>query len=517
MAPTLLHGFLEQAFRQPQAPAFACGTGRVSYGDLSRQVRGVAEHLRANGLAPGSRVAMLLPNGPAYAAVLYGIWMAGGVAVPMDPSARTGSVRGRLRHAGATWVFAASPVIGIDAGVRVVTLGAPDTPTPWTAAQAPGDQSIPVRWGHTGRLPRSDALAVISYTSGTTGRPKGVMLSHANLASNARAIAAYLDLGPGERALATLPFHYAYGASVLNSHLAAGGCLVVGETLVYPERLLARIQRERVTGLPGVPSTFALLAPHLRDTSHDLRCLRYATQAGGPMAPELVRAVSRRLPWLRFFVMYGQTEATARLSYLPPHRFADKPGSAGVPVADTVLEVRDRAGGRLPAGRVGEIWARGPGIMRGYWRDPEASADVLRDGWLRTGDLGWMDAEGFLYLRGRRSQLIKVGAQRVSPEEVEEVLARLPYVAEAAVIGIADKVLGQVVGAVIVPRPGAAVEPREVQRHCLEHLARHKVPRYVRVAAALPRTASGKLRRHVLARGIEQAGPAVKSQQGRAL
>jgi len=219
--------------------------------------------------------------------------------------------------------------------------------------------------------------AAIIYTSGTTGRPKGVTLSHGNLAANVRSILQYLNLGPTDRVLNVLPFYYSYGNSVLHTHLAVGGTLILENNLLYPHNVLTTLARERATGFSGVPSTFAILLSRASLENHDLSSLRYMTQAGGAMAPALIERLRRAVPHIRFFVMYGQTEATARLAWLPPEMLDAKPGSIGIAIPGVRLELRDEQGRPVPTGETGEIWASGDNIMQGYWRDPEQTRKVI--------------------------------------------------------------------------------------------------------------------------------------------
>jgi len=344
-----------------------------------------------------------------------------------------------------------------------------------------------------------DSPALILYTSGTTGRPKGVTLSHRSLASNVASIVRYLGLGPADCVVSVLPFYYAYGNSVLNTHLAVGARVVLEPNLVFPHAVVETMARERASGFSGVPSTFALLLARVDLGRYDLEALRYVTQAGGPMPVATTRKLRAALPRARLFVMYGQTEATARLTSLPPDWLDRKIGSVGLAIPDVEIEVGSEAGARLSADRIGEIWARGPNVMLGYWRDDAQTSEVLRDGWLRTGDVGRIDADGFLYLEGRRTDMIKVGAHRIYPKDVEEAIAELPGIAEVAVIGVDDEMLGQVVKAFVVRLSGSALDSVAVQAHCRDRLASFKIPRQVEFVDALPKTDSGKVKRVALA------------------
>ena len=474
----------------PTRTAVVDGERRVSYGDLWAQVQAFAAHLRQLGVMPGDRVALVLPNRIEAITATYATWLLGAVAVPLNVQARARDLAPWLAHCGAR--------------VVVHEHGHPDV-APLLPGLATVEHAVVLEPGRD--LPGDDAGALlpataspdepaqILYTSGTTGAPKGVTLTHGNLAANTAAVVEYLRLRPDDSVLAVLPFYYAYGNSVLHTHLAAGACLHLARNAVFPLQLVEALASGRITGFSGVPSTFALLLQHVDFTAQDLPHLRYVTQAGGAMSRAMAGRLRFALPRAQLFVMYGQTEATSRLTWLPPERLDDKPGSVGVPVAGVSLRICDPQGAPLPTGVEGEVEVRGPNVMRGYWRDPEGTARVLRDGWLRTGDIGHLDPEGFLYLAGRRSDMIKTGAHRVHPGDVEEALAEMPGVIEAAVVGIHDEVLGQVIKAFVVARPPPPGGEAEVRAHCRALLAPYKVPRHVEFVDALPRTASGKVRR----------------------
>ena len=347
-----------------------------------------------------------------------------------------------------------------------------------------------------------DDMAVLLYTSGTTGRPKGVMLSHGNLVANNVAIQAYLQLVPEDVGLTVMPFHFSYGNSVLHTHLAAGATLLLEDNLAYPLKVVQRFEREKVTGFSGVPSTFAILMSRCRLEDFDLGSMRYLTQAGGAMTRAAIQRMRELVPSAKFWVMYGQTEATARLTYLRPEHLDARLGSVGIPLDGIEIEIRNEQGEVLPPGQTGELCARGPNIMLGYWKDEEATRQAVVDGWLHTGDLAHRDEAGFLYIDGRLVDMIKVGSFRVSPLEVEEALATLPGIAEMAVASMADELLGQAIKAVIVLRDGAALDERQVKAHCRAHLASYKVPKVVEFVRELPRTSSGKVQRFKLSNEV---------------
>lgn len=488
------------AAAEPERPAVVEGARRLSYGALAVEARRFAETLAARGVGRGDRVAILLPNSIEAVVAWYGAWIAGCVVVPLNVQARArdfapwlahSEARAVVHEAGNAAVAGALDEIGASGVLRV------------SVTKSKAGEGAAIEWltsaaAASARSTDLDAeLALVLYTSGTTGRPKGVMLSHANLAANVDAIIAYLGLTGADSIVSSLPFYYSYGASVLNTHLAVGARLVIEPNLVFPHVLVETMARERVTGFSGVPSTFALLLQRVKLDKYDLSSLRYVTQAGGGMAPALTRRVRDTWPGARLFIMYGQTEATARLTWLPPERLDDKLGSAGVPIAGMELEVRREGGERAAPGEVGEVWVRGASVMLGFLNDEAATRDVIREGWLRTGDMGHLDEEGFLFLAGRRSDMIKSGANRIHPADIEEVIAELPDVVEVAVVGVDDEVLGQAIKAFVVA--SSPIAPDRIKAHCRDRLAVYKIPKSIEFVSSLPKTASGKVQRALLA------------------
>jgi long-chain acyl-CoA synthetase len=501
MSESLVQLFNEAGARFAPRTALVWRGTRWTYADLKAAIDVAAGALAAR-VPRGSRVALLLRNSPQYVALYYGALAAGLVAVPLNAQERASVLARQIEHCEAS-----------------LLAGSTDHPE-WqalSAAAAAGNRQL------LAITPRDDAsaldqfrrdlagascavppppaaaeLASIIYTSGTTGRPKGVMLSQGNLAANTRAIVQYLGLGPEDRGLCVLPFHFSYGNSVLHTHLAAGAELILEDNLAFPHVTVQRLQDDAVTGFAGVPSTFALLLGRCKFADYDLTKLRYLTQAGGAMARPLIERLRAELPKVQLFIMYGQTEATARLTYLPPAQLTAKLGSVGIAVPGVQIDVR-LDGRSLPPGEVGEIVARGPSIMQGYWNDAAATEEVLADGWLRTGDLGHRDADGFLFIDGRSVDMIKVGAFRVSPQEIEEVISGVPGVEEVCAAAMPDELLGQAVKAVIIRRAGSDLDERAVKAHCRQNLAAYKVPKLVEFVSVMPRTASGKIQRYKLA------------------
>lgn len=490
---------------------YAVAYDSVRYGALAARAARVAGTLREAGVRWGDCVAVTLDGSVEYLVAYYGTLMAGATVVPLSPEIRGATLAGVLDHCGATAVIGAGPTLDrlaahgrLPPRLRVALhVGTPKRALPPAIDFV--DLAVAEKTGReifdTGA--QGSALACVSYTSGTTGAPKGVMLSHDNLVSNVRSIVDYLELGPGDRVAMVLPYHYVYGNSVLHTHIAAGGSIVEAGSTAFPVRVLETIQDEGCTGLSGVPSTFASLLRVDDLDRFDLGSLRYLTQAGGAMPPSLTRRVRAAFPDAELFVMYGQTEAGARLSYLPPHDLDRKPGSVGVPIPGVSLSVIDPSGKPVPSGTIGEIVASGPNLMVGYLGEPGATERVLRGGVLHTGDMGHLDAEGYLYISGRNNEMISSGGHRIGPQEIENVISALPGVAECAVVGVQDEMLGERIVAVLALPDGERMDPRFVQRACFAALPRHKVPMEVRFVAELPYSERGKLLRSVVRAQLE--------------
>lgn len=514
MRSPFLHDWLFfHAEQRPDAPAVATPSTRLSYRELASRVRALAGHLGAIGVGSGSRVLLALPNVPATVVAGLAIHSLGGTAVEVNRAwgpeilerivAQSGVqhaiVWGRDARAWGTvtarrplahlWVVhpgplppAISDALGAtpaswvtDDGRMDPALGEPPPPPP--PSVAPGDP------------------ALILYTSGSTGVPHGVVQTFRNVDANARSIVEYLGLGPDDRALVILPLYYCYGRSVLQTHLFAGGSLFLDERFAFPRTVLEALASEGCTGFAGVPLTFEIIRRQVDVSTIRFERLRYLTQAGGAMAPDTIAWARRAFHPARLFVMYGQTEATARLSYLPPERAAEKAGSIGIPIPGVELRVVDDAGRELRPGEVGHLLARGDNVTLGYLGEPEETAAILRDGWLWTGDLARRDHDGFLFHEGRSKEILKVGGHRVSPAEIEHVIAGHPDVSEAAVIGEPNDLMGEAPSAFVVAQPGRAPAEEDLRRYCRERLAPYLVPVRFTLVDALPRNPAGKLLR----------------------
>jgi acyl-CoA synthetase (AMP-forming)/AMP-acid ligase II len=331
------------------------------------------------------------------------------------------------------------------------------------------------------------------FTSGTTARPRAVRVTHRNIQANTGSIKGYLGLRRDDRALVILPFFYCYGASLLHSHLRAGGRVVLLNSFVFPERALDLLEQEECTVFAGVPSTFQLLLRAASFSKRELPSLRLIQQAGGKLPPILVNELLAAPNDASVFLMYGQTEATARLSYVPPEKLREKSGSIGRGIPGVELRVLNEAGHPVAPGEQGEIYARGENISPGYFGDPVGSASKFTTLGLRTGDLATVDEEGYIFVVDRRDDFIKSWGHRVSGQEVEAAALRLDRVVSAAAIGVPDLEAGEAITLFVLPGPGSAVTPEEVLAVCREHLAKHLVPHTVLVVDTMPLNGNGKV------------------------
>jgi acyl-CoA synthetase (AMP-forming)/AMP-acid ligase II len=337
-------------------------------------------------------------------------------------------------------------------------------------------------------------LAALMFTSGSTGRPRGVMVSHANIVANTESILEYLELTERDRILAVLPFHYCFGTSLLHTHLRVGGSVVVESRFLYPESVLQRMLDTECTGFAGVPSHFQILLRTSSIRKKQFPRLRYVQQAGGYLAPSFVRELREALPGAKIYIMYGQTEATARLSYLPPEVLETKAGSIGRGIPGVRLQVLSELGEEVKPGEVGEIVAEGANVSRGYWRAPDETARAFRGGKLYTGDLATVDSDGYIYIVDRMKDFLKCGGQRVSCRLLEEQLLECDDLLEAAVVGIPDDVLGEAVRAFVVPREAGVSGLRErLLLSCKKRMPPQLVPKDVVVLASLPKNGAGKV------------------------
>lgn len=341
-------------------------------------------------------------------------------------------------------------------------------------------------------------LAEIIFTSGSTAEPKGVMLTHKNIIANTTSIIQYLNLTNQDRMLVVLPFFYCYGLSLLHTHIRVGGQLVLNNNFIFLTSTINNINKFKCTGFAGVPSHFQIL---LRKNDLFKRTvfstLRYVTQAGGKLPDAFIMEFTEAFPKIDFFVMYGQTEATARLSYLPPEILRKKIGSIGKGIPGVELKVVTPKGTLTSPGEVGEIIAKGDNVMSGYFEDAKETNATLRNGWLYTGDLARTDDEGYIYLTSRKREIIKVGGKRISPKEIEEVITMIPEVIDCTIEAIDDEMLGQAMKAIVVVNEESnEIDADLIKIFCATKLAKYKIPSFIEIRRNLELSATGKKIKH---------------------
>jgi len=419
--------FVSVAIQRSPSTVLSTASANWTYENLLIASNAIARRLKSHPqFARGARVVLLLPNSIEYVAAFYGTLMAGGIVVPLSPTTEKQTL---------DRILASTEAVSI-----IVASGAKRSPSDLGVAEirheslrnfSQADAIAPIELANADL----DDLAVILFTSGSTGKPKGVMLSHRNLIANARSIQQYLQIDESDKPLCVVPFYHAFGNSVLQSHVLAGATLVLDGKTLFPETVVAAIEKHQATSLSAVPDMIRFLLERTSLGRTRFPSLKYVAVAGGPLPYERAMELSKRISPSQLYAMYGQTEATARLAYVPPDDLARLPeGCLGKAIPGVELEVVDDDGNRVAIGEVGELRARGPNIMQGYWQDLETTAERLRDGWLLTGDLAVADADGWLYHRGRRNSIVKIAGFRVHPGDLETFAIRRLSVTQAVAV-----------------------------------------------------------------------------------
>ncbi len=493
----------ETALASPDAPVHLMGGTATTYRELDAQSARFAEGVREAGLVPGQVVALQLPNIPQFLVAYFGALKAGMVVLPLNPLLMAPEIEYHLGDSSAAILIGfegfhaeASKACEVT-GVPMYLVGFGQNPLP-EGVQA--FSALMPAGGGAEVLPRvADDTAVLIYTSGTTGKPKGAELTHFQLYMNCTIAGQLFGARTDDITLAVLPFFHVFGlSSVINVSIRYGGCLSIVPRFV-PAAIVDVLEADRCTVIAGVPTMLHALA-QLDLTGRDLSALRVAVSGGASLPEDIMRGFERKYG-IEVLEGYGMSETASTTSF-------NRPGdrrvlSIGKPVWGVTMRVGDGSDQPLPPGRenVGEILIRGHNVMKGYLGRPEATAETLRGGWLHSGDLGYMDEDGFYFIVDRAKDLVIRGGFNVYPREIEEVLYAHPGILEAAVIGKPDERLGEEVVAVVVRRPGSEVTAEEIIAYCRERLAAYKYPREIRFMAELPKGPSGKILKSALRDG----------------
>ncbi|MGK3940293.1 o-succinylbenzoate--CoA ligase [Streptomyces caeruleatus] len=476
-----------RARKTPHRTALIHGDTTLSYAGLHTRVTRLAHALRARGIRRGDRVAYLGPNHPSYLETLFAAGTLGAVFVPLNTRLAGPEIGYQLSDSGARALIYGPASKALVAGlpgstdVRTYVEVGPEYEQLLIESPAePIDEPV-----------TPDDTCIIMYTSGTTGRPKGAMLTHGNLTWNAINVLVDTDLIADERALVSAPLFHTAGLNMLTLPvLLKGGTCVLVESF-DPDATFDLIEQHRITFMFGVPTMFEQVARHPRWPGADLSSLRILTCGGSPVSTPLIAAYQER--GLTFLQGYGMTEASPGTLFLDAEHAIGKAGSAGVPHFFTDVRVVRPDLAPVGIGETGEIVLRGPNVMPGYWGLPEETAASFADGWFRSGDAARVDEDGYVYVVDRIKDMIISGGENIYPAEIEDLLLGHPDIAECAVIGVPDEKWGEVPRAVVVPREGATPDPDEILASLSGRLAKYKIPKSVVVADGLPRTASGKL------------------------
>lgn len=508
----LLHDYLLQPARElADKVALVCMKQRVTYGELDARSNALAHTLVAAGVGRGDRVVILADNTVETVVSFWAVLKANAVVSIVNPLTKSDKLSYLLEDCRPAALITDVHIHSVYAGPArdcphlrcVIVSGAVDDARlaglphamRWDDAIANGDHATA-----PARTCIDIDLAAIIYTSGSTGDPKGVMLTHRNMLTAGTSIASYLELQEDEVILGVLPLAFDYGLYQMIMAFRTGARLVLERSFTFPAQILNLMVAEGVTGFPGVPTIFAILAELKSLKDYDLSKIRYVTNTAAALPVKHVLMLRDIFPTARIYSMYGLTECK-RCTYLPPQDIERKPSSVGIAIPNTEMWIVDDDDNKVEPGTVGQLVIRGATVMKGYWEKPESTARKLKPGplpgeqVLYTGDYCKMDDEGYLYFVGRMDDIIKSRGEKVAPKEVENVLMNIPGVRETAVIGVADEILGQAVKAFVVLEEGVTMTEKQLQKECQSRLENFMVPKYIVEVADLPKTDTGKIKK----------------------
>lgn len=508
----LLNRFLEQsAIMSPDKTALITSKGRYSFREINEMANRVANALICEGLEKGDRIALFMENSLEAVICMFGILKAGCIFLPVNPTTKTEKLTYILNNCQARAVMSAVEMARAIANacntpsLSQVYLSGKDIPSGLIDKKIFQLDSILLdgnRMQPATRVIDVD-LAAIIYTSGSSGFPKGVMMAHFNMVSAANSITTYLENTPDDIILNVLPLSFDYGLYQVIMGFKVGATVILENSYMYPYRIIQTILKEKVTGFPIVPTISAILLQMEDIKKCDLSHLRYISNTAAALPVSHIQKLREFFPMTKIYSMYGLTECK-RVSYLPPDQIDIRPSSVGKGMPNTEVYIVDENGNRVGHGVIGELVVRGSNVMRGYWGLPEVTAKRLKPGpspgemVLYTGDLFRMDEEGYLYFVARKDDIIKSRGEKVSPKEIENVLYKIDGVVEAAIIGINDEILGEVIKAVIVLKDGVRLKDKDIIRFCSMHLEDFMIPKVVEFRKELPKTDTGKISKRLL-------------------
>ncbi len=515
----LPHLLTAAARRFPDKIALIFPKERISFSRLDEKSEQVARRLRRLGIGPSSRVAILSENSLASVIYFWGILKTGAESVDVPALAGRDMIEAALQECKpAAVVISERQLVRLNKECR--PLGFPGiTFLPETPVSDAGLSDLAIHTlkeicetepiEHSEPKVRENDVAMVVYTSGTTGRPKGVMLSHKNLISNIRSANQYMQLTSDDSILVVVPLYFIHGRMQLLTHMLIGGTVAFSGGFQFPVQVLRELIEHRVSGFSGVPYFFSALLHGSELRAALLPDLRYLLITGGALSAQVFAELSNALQSIQIHFAYGQTEASPRITYLASQEVLARPGSCGRPLPDVRVDILREDGVEVPPGDVGEVVVSGPNVMCGYVSGDEVEEGVIDSrGRLHTGDSGKFDADGFLYLVGRISQMIKSAGERVFPKEIEQVIDHHVDVAESVAFGVPDRMLGERIVAWIVLSPGIEPSVESIRAHCLSRLSFSRTPREIRFVAHLPRTTSGKIDRQAVRDGYDQTSGA---------
>ncbi|MCH9655433.1 MAG: AMP-binding protein [Planctomycetes bacterium] len=488
----LMTTFIEVASRRDTHPAISTSDSTWDYRSLLAAALSIARKLKDDpGYKPGNRVILLTPNSVEYVAAFYGILMAKCVVVPLAANLENGIVENILESTEATMMITTPRILKRRPHLQDLTL-------------AEDHQSREVN--RTNTHDSTGQLAAIFFTSGSSGTPKGVMLSHTNLISNSISIQKYLKLNETERPLCILPFHHAFGNSVLQSHLLMGAHLILDGNTTFPETIIQALVKHECTSLSAVPDLFRTLLERTSFKKIKVPRLRYMSVAGGALEYSLSLEINQHISPARFFVMYGQTEATARLAYVPPeHLLKVSDGCIGQAIPGVKLEVVDKNGHSVRPGEVGEVRAQGPNIMQGYWRDPAGTQERIRNGWLYTGDLATIDDSSWIIIKGRSNALLKISGYRVHPADLEEFALRTFPIVQAVAVPFESNNVGTRLALYVKKDTSQRdLSSSEMIAICRKKLPRQMIPDHISIVESFPLNHAMKIDRMRLSQRVKE-------------